>query len=95
MEYQTYMQPELFILVPVLSGVGCALKRSRMPDYKIPFVLGGLSILLSFFWLLATETILNLATLAHVIFTAITQGILAAGVSVYTNQLYKQTKKEE
>ena len=36
MDVQNLIQPELLILVPVLSLIGVLLKRSRLPDRFIP-----------------------------------------------------------
>ena len=58
-------------------------------------MLGIFAVVLSSVWVLATVEITGLQETAAAIFTAITQGILVAGASVYVNQLYIQAKKEE
>ncbi len=95
MNYQDYIKTELFILIPVLYFLGTGLKKSKLPDKWIPVTLGVFAVLLSAVWVLATADISGLKETASAIFTAITQGILLAGASVYVNQLYVQTKKEE
>lgn len=95
MNYQDYIKTELFILIPVLYFLGTGLKKSKLPDKWIPVTLGVFAVLLSAVWVLATADISGLKEAASAIFTAITQGILLAGASVYVNQLYVQTKKEE
>lgn len=95
MNYQDYIKTELLILVPVLYFIGIGLKKSKLADKWIPAVLGGAAILLSTVWVLSTCSILNLQEAAFALFTAITQGILLAGASVYANQLYLQIHKEE
>jgi len=95
MNYKDYIKTELLILIPVLYFLGIGLKKSKMPDKWIPTVLGLSAILLSSVWIVATTEISELQEVASAIFTAITQGILAAGASVYVNQLYLQAKKEE
>lgn len=95
MPYQDYIKPELLILIPVLYCIGVALKKSRLPDRWIPLVLGGTSIALSALFVWATSNISGPPAIATALFTAITQGILAAGASVYAHQLYQQSQKEE
>lgn len=46
-------------------------------------------------WVVATGDITGLQEGASALFTAVTQGVLAAGTSVYVNQLYVQANKEE
>jgi hypothetical protein len=95
MDYQNYIKSELLILVPVLYIVGLGFKKSKIPDKWIPFILGITGIVLSVVWVIATTDIFGVQEIAWAIFTAVTQGILVAGASVYANQLYIQAKKEE
>lgn len=95
MNYQEFIKPELLILIPVLYFIGMAIKKSKISDNKIPFILGATAILLSGIYLFATEEINGTQAVATAIFTAITQGILCAAASVYTNQLIKQAQKED
>lgn len=95
MEYQEYIKSELLVLVPVLYMIGLGLKKSKMKDKWIPLVLGAVGIVLSAVWVVATSQITNAQEIAAALFTSVTQGILAAGASVYVNQLYLQANKEE
>ena len=95
MNYQEYIKTELLILIPVLYFIGIGLKKSKMPDKQIPTVLGISAVVLSAIWVLATTEISGLQETASAIFTAVTQGVLVAGGSVFANQLYIQAKKEE
>lgn len=95
MNYQEYIKPELLIVIPVLYSIGEALKRSKMPDKWIPFVLGFVSILISAAWVLSTTDIICFQDGANAVFVSMTQGVLTAGASVYANQLYRQSKKDE
>ena len=95
MYFQDYLYSELCVLIPVLYLIGMGLKKSLLPDKWIPTALGAVAITLSAVWLLATNDITDLKETASACFTAATQGILAAGASVYANQLYLQAKKEE
>lgn len=95
MNYQDYIKTELLILIPVLYFFGVALKKSKLADKWIPLALGVFAIMLSAVWVVATEDIEDLSQAAAALFTAVTQGVLVAGASVYANQLFLQSKKEE
>lgn len=95
MDFQEYIKSELLVLVPVLYIIGLGLKKSKMKDKWIPLVLGLIGIVLSAVWVFATGQIENVRDVAAAFFTSVTQGILAAGASVYANQIYLQAKKEE
>lgn len=83
-----FVKPELLVLIPVLYFVGAGLKRSETEDKYIPYILGFASVGLAALYVCGTEGITLIG-----VFTAITQGILCAGASVYVNQLIKQRKK--
>ena len=93
MDFQEYIKSELLILVPVLYIIGLGLKKSKMKDKWIPLVLGITGVALSAIWVAATSQITNMQEVAAALFTAVTQGILAAGASVYANQIYVQARK--
>lgn len=95
MNYQDYIKTELLVLVPVIYFLGIGLKKSKLPDKWIPVVLGVSAVVLSAIWVIATADITGLQEIASAIFTAVTQGVLVAGASVYANQLYIQARKEE
>ena len=94
MEYQEYIKSELLVLVPVLYIIGLGLKKSKLKDKWIPLVLGITGIALSAAWVVATSQIANIQDAVAALFTAVTQGVLAAGASVYTNQIYVQAHKD-
>lgn len=95
MELKEFIKPELLILIPVLYIVGIGLKKSKLSDTLIPLVLGGIAIVLSAAWVIATSDITTLKDIAYALFISVTQGILSAGASVYVNQLYVQSKKKD
>lgn len=95
MELQEYIKPELLILIPVLYLIGVAVKKSNLANKFIPWVLGVVSVILCGIWIFANSPITTGAEIATAIFTAVTQGVLIAGASVYVNQLIKQTGKDE
>ena len=95
MELKEFIKPELLILIPVLYVVGIGLKKSKLSDTLIPLILGGIAIVLSATWVIATSDISTLKDVAYALFISVTQGILSAGASVYVNQLYVQSKKKD
>lgn len=95
MEYQEYIKPEMMVLIPVLYFIGIGLKKSGLKNKFIPLILGVISVVLSLLWIIATEEFSGIKEVIYLFFTAVTQGILIAGSSVYINQLYLQSKKEE
>ena len=90
-----FIKPELLILVPVLYLIGAGLKKSAVRDKLIPALLGGIGIALSLIWVLATSDLVSWRDVLLAGFSAVTQGVLAAGASVYCNQLIRQSEKEE
>lgn len=94
MNYQEFIRPELLILIPVLYFIGMAIKKSAINDTLIPLILGIVGILLSGIYVFATDEMNGTQAVATAIFTAITQGILVAAASVYTNQIIKQAGKD-
>ena len=95
MNFEEFIKPELLILIPVLYIVGLGLKKSKLSDTLIPLILGGIAIVLSAAWVIATSDISTLKDVAYALFISVTQGILSAGASVYVNQLYVQSKKKD
>lgn len=93
MNYQEFIKPELLILIPVLYFIGMAIKKSNASNAIIPFILGGLGVVLSGIYLFAVDEINGKQAIATAIFTAFTQGVLVAAASVYTNQLIKQAAR--
>lgn len=90
-----FIKPELLVLVPVLYILGTILKKSAVRDKLIPALLGGVGVVLSLLWVLGTSDLVTWRDVLLAGFSAVTQGILAAGASVYVNQMIKQGEKEE
>jgi len=89
-----FIRPELLVLVPVLYFVGVGLKKAQaFADKYIPLALGAAGIALSVLYVLATAQLGGWQNVLLAAFTAVTQGLLAAGCSVYVNQIVKQTNK--
>lgn len=95
MELMEYIKPELLVLIPVLYLVGVAVKNSKIADKFIPLILGGVSVLLAALWIFSTSEMGGASDVVMAIFTAVTQGVLIAGASVYVNQIVKQVGKDE
>ena len=95
MDINNYIMPELLVLVPVLYMVGIAIKKSNIKDCLIPATLGTIGIALAGLWIFANTLIADSQQVAMALFSAITQGIIIAGVAVYGNQIVKQFNKEE
>lgn len=95
--FTQYLQPELFVLIPVLYLIGVALKKATfLADKYIPFALGIIGVVIAVAYCFATgEAPADYRAVLLILFTAVTQGILCAGASVYVNQLVKQTSKNE
>lgn len=91
--YKEFIKPEILILIPVLYLIGVMIKSTTLiKDKYIPLVLGIVGIVLVTVYIMATEGAENIYM---AVFTAVTQGILCAGASVYVNQLVKQLGKSE
>ena len=91
-----YIKPELLVVALVLYFVGMGIKNTELiKDKYIPIILGILGVIISAIYIVATSSINGYQEVLTVIFTAIVQGILVAGASVYVNQLIKQGNKEE
>jgi hypothetical protein len=79
MDLMDYIVKDAYILVPVLYVIGIFLKRTpKIPDWLIPWILMGLGMIGGFF-------------LSGMRLGGILQGVLVTGVTVFANQLYKQT----
>lgn len=91
-----YIRPELLILVPVLYFIGMGMKHSEaISDKQIPALLGLCGIFTAALYLVATSPLGSVQDAFMAVFAAITQGVLAAGCSVYVDQIIKQSGKEE
>ena len=86
---EMYVKPELLIVAVVLYVLGLMIKQTKkVKDKYIPVILGAIGVLVCFVYVFAIEPISLMG-----VFTALTQGILVAGVAVYVNQVIKQSSK--
>lgn len=96
MEFSNYIEAELYILVPVLYGVGGILKKSSaVKDRWIPIILGILGISLAIVYKIGIYAPVNGKEFLSIIYAGFTQGVLCAAGSVYTNNIVKQLKKDD
>ena len=95
MDITSYIEPELFIIVPVLYMLGLLIKKSPIRDNLIPFILGGAGMILVTAYRLQLSIPQNASEIFGMIFSCITQGLLCASASVYANNIVKQIKKGE
>lgn len=95
-QIMNYIKPELVVVAVVLYLIGAAMKKSEtVKDKYIPILNGMIGVAICALYIFATCTCDSAQAVAMAMFTAITQGILAAGLSTYVNQLFKQAGKEE
>ena len=91
MDIESYITPELLVLVPVLYLIGASLKRyQNFADKNIPIVLGSIGIIIAMIYEFSI-----LGVCWDALYASIIQGILCAGASVYVNQTYRQAIKDE
>lgn len=77
---------ELMVLVVILYFVGEGIKMMQIDNKFIPVILPIIGIALATLYYVALGDL----TVTQYAFNGITQGILAAGLSVFANQVYKQ-----
>lgn len=95
-QIMNYVKPELIVVAVVLYFMGLGIKQSQtIKDKYIPLVNGVVGIVLCGIYVLATSNYQTGQEIAMAVFTAITQGVLVAGLSTYVNQIIKQNGKTE
>ncbi|MBQ7646665.1 MAG: phage holin family protein [Clostridia bacterium] len=93
MDLSIYIEPDLLMLIPVLNLTGYWIKNTgKIKSSYIPVILGMLSIVLCLFKALSERKYGNFFEYA---FSSATQGILLSAAAVYSNQIYKQTVKNQ
>ena len=96
MQITDYVKPELIVVAVALYFLGAGLKQSEtIKDKYIPLINGLIGIVICGIYVFSTCACQTPQNVATAVFTAITQGILVAGLSTYVDQLIKQTKKAE
>ena len=93
---QSFIRPELLVLVPVLLILGAFLKHTQaVPDRLIPAILGLAGVVVAGLSVFANSPLGTAGDWLTASLTAFVQGVLCAGAAVYINQVYKQKKKSE
>ncbi|MGN0375237.1 MAG: phage holin family protein [Butyrivibrio sp.] len=87
MDFTSYLIDKMLVLVPVLYIIGMMIKSTpKVKDWLIPWIILGLGLIGA----------VGIGITAGIpIVDAIIQGVLVAGVTVFTNQLIMQTKEKE
>lgn len=95
-QIMNYVKPELIVVAVVLYFLGQGIKQSQtIKDKYIPLINGAAGIILCGIYVLAASGCNTGQEIAMAVFTAITQGVLVAGLSTYVNQIIKQSEKTE
>lgn len=96
MQVMDYVRPELVVVAVALYFIGSWIKQSEtIKDKYIPLINGAIGIVICALYVLATCECNTMQLIMMALFTAITQGILVAGLSTYVHQLIKQSGKNE
>lgn len=90
-----FIKPEFVALIPVLYVIGMGVKKSKAADKHIPWILGAVAVGLCAVYVVGTMEAYTVQTVLVGLFTAVVQGVLCAGASVYVNQVVKQANKDE
>ena len=69
-----YIDPQLFIVVPMLWGIGMAVKRSKIENRFIPLILLLCSCSVVLLYLTSTKFIFDVGQITACVFAAITRG---------------------
>jgi K+ transporter len=83
MEFINYVTENALVIIPVLYIIGNILKgTSKVSDKFIPVIL------------LPIGIIFSIGVMKSISVDAVIQGVLVTGVTVYSNQIFKQISKE-
>ena len=95
MQIKDYVKPELLVVAVVLYFIGMWLKQSEtVKDKYIPLINGLIGVAICAIYVFATCACGSGQDIALAVFTALTQGVLVAGLSTYVNQIFKQSGKK-
>lgn len=83
MEIMDFIIEQAFILIPALYVLGKMLKNTKkIEDWLIP-------------WILLILGVIGAVAIMGFNINAVIQGVLVVGVTVYSNQLFKQSTKKK
>lgn len=84
-----YIMPELLVMIPVLYVVAVMIKHSEIVKSRwIPIILGVVGVALAVAYVVSVNGVGG-----YNVVLGVMQGILCAGATVYTHQLYKQWRE--
>lgn len=87
MDFTSFLIDKMLILVPVLYVIGMMIKSTpKVKDWLIPWIILGLGLI--------GAVAIGLSSGIPIV-DAVIQGVLVAGVTVFTNQLVTQTARKE
>lgn len=95
MDFSAYIDPELYIIIPVLYIIGTIIKKSKINDKWIPLILGAIGVIFAVAYKLTANIPSGGVEILKLCVAALSQGILCAAASVYANNIVKQMKKSE
>jgi hypothetical protein len=95
MQIKDYVKPELLVVAVVLYFIGMWLKQSEtVKDKYIPLINGLIGVAICAIYVFATCACGSGQDIALAVFTALTQGVLVAGLSTYVNQIFRKRRVE-
>ena len=96
MQVTDYVKPELLVVALVLYFLDMGLKKCTLVKEKyILFITGAIGIAVCALYVFATTPCTCPKEIAMAAFTAVTQGILLAGLSTYVKQTIDQMKQKK
>lgn len=95
MDFSAYIDPELYVIIPLLYVIGIIIKKSKIDDKWIPLILGAVGVCFAVAYKLAADIPSGGAEILKLLVASLSQGILCAAASVYANNIVKQLKKTE
>ncbi len=72
-----YLKPELLVLIPMVWGLGLAVKASSIQNQRIPLVLCIVTVVVALIYVCATSLVATPQEIAMAAFLSITQGVVA------------------
>lgn len=96
MNITDFIKPELVIVAVVLYFVEMALKKSKLVNTRyLSLICGGIGILICTLYVFASCPLEDGKSIAMAAFTAITQGIVVAGLSIYIPRMVETLKNRK
>lgn len=89
-----YIDPQLFIIVPMIWGIGMAIKRSKIKRDFIPIILLICSCLVVILHLISTKMLFDSKSIAACLFAGVTQGSVIWLFAWTTYEKFLKEKKD-